>query len=158
MHIDVGKTIEAEIKIPPRPNEIAPRRAYVTKALIEKLGGAEGCLGRTQSVTGGAGVLHSDERSRTVETEMKTDPEGAARINFANKKRAELAMKHGLKRTADEEMEPGGGGDCNPTGRREPHKGSDERGERPSIYSIGIVMRFDADANVTDRRRQAKCG
>ncbi len=58
-----------------------------------------GCLGCTQcqSVIGSAGVVHSEECRRRIETEMKKDPEEAARINIANEKRAEFVMKRGLK-------------------------------------------------------------
>ncbi len=58
---------------------------------------------------GGTGVVHSEECRRRVETEMKKDPDEAARINVANTKRAEFVKKNGLKRIAVEEMEPRGG-------------------------------------------------
>ena len=102
----MGKTIEAEIKVPQTPNEIVPRRGYITKVL---------------------GVVHSEECRRRIETEMKEDPEEAARINVANKKRAEFVMKHGLKGSADE-REPRRGGEGSTTRRREPDQADSSDG------------------------------
>ena len=59
--IEINRDIEAELKLPPRHVDPTPRRVYITKAVVEKLGGTDGCLGCTTALLGGTGVAHNEQ-------------------------------------------------------------------------------------------------
>ena len=51
--IEINKDIEVELKLPPRHVDPNPRRVYITKAVVEKFGGTDGCLDCTTALLGG---------------------------------------------------------------------------------------------------------
>ena len=77
VHIDVYHGITMP-DVPHDANDALPRRAYLTKAILEKFGATDGCPGCTVILLGGSGVVHTDERRKRLEKEMKDDPEKKA--------------------------------------------------------------------------------
>ena len=60
VHIDVDHGITMP-DVPPDANDALPRRAYLTKAILERFGATDGCPGCTVILLGGSGVVHNDE-------------------------------------------------------------------------------------------------
>ena len=58
VHIDVDHGITMP-DVPPDANDALPRRAYLTKAILEKFGATDGCPGCTVIMLGGSGVVHT---------------------------------------------------------------------------------------------------
>ena len=104
--IDINKEIELEVKLPPRSVDPNPRRVYITKAVIEKFGGTEGCLGCTTAMLGGKGVAHSEQCRERMEEHIRRDPTEKERWHTATRKIQEFVNKYGLKR---KDEEPRGG-------------------------------------------------
>ena len=82
-----------------------PRRVYITRAVLNQCGTTDGCVGCANSTIGGTGILHSKERRRRIEKEMKNDPEQRERIQETKRKRREFIEKHAKKFKVDESAE-----------------------------------------------------
>ena len=106
LEIDVDKSIE--LPPPPKRDEDAmPRRVYLTKALLDKYGMTDGCIGCTASAAGGTGVVHSDDCRQRVEDKMKKDPEMRIKLKEVKSKQKNFiekhANKHGARFTVNED-------------------------------------------------------
>ena len=61
-HVDIQVDTSINVDLPkPEPAEAIPRRVYLTKAVLEKYGMTDGCMGCTTSAIGGSGAHHSEE-------------------------------------------------------------------------------------------------
>ena len=74
LEIHVDKSID--LPTPPKiEGDAMPRRVYITKAILEKCGMTDGCMGCVASATGHTAVVHNEECRQRIEGEMKRDPE-----------------------------------------------------------------------------------
>ena len=97
MDIPLDKTID--IPLPPRvEGDSAPRRAYITKAMLDKFGMTEGCMGCTTCAIGGTGVAHSEECRRRIEKMMKADPVQKMKLEEVKTKQRQFIKRHMAKR------------------------------------------------------------
>ena len=72
--VEVNKDIEVELTLPPRYVDPTHRRIYITKAVVDKFGGTDGCLGCTTALLGGTGVAHNEQCRERIEKLMRKDP------------------------------------------------------------------------------------
>ena len=101
--IEINKDIEVELKLPSRHVvPTPPRRVYITKAVVEKFGGTDGCLGCTTALLEGTGVAHNEQCRECIEKLMWKDPSEKERWCTATRRRQELVKKYGLKRMNEE--------------------------------------------------------
>ena len=74
--------------------EAIPRQVCITRAVLEKLGFTDGCLGCTHSAKGSTGIAHSDDCKRRVERKMKQDDVDKARLQESKRKRQSFVSRH----------------------------------------------------------------
>ena len=75
-------------------DESVPRRTYITRALLDKYGVTDSCLGCTSAILGGTGVPHSEECRRRIQRLMREDPEDQGKVREAERKRKAFVDKH----------------------------------------------------------------
>ena len=100
--IEINKEIDLEVKLPPRSVDPNPRRVYITKVVIEKFGGTEGCLGCTTAMLGGKAFAHSEQCRERMEEHIRRDPTEKERWCTATRNIQEFVNKYGLKRKDEE--------------------------------------------------------
>ena len=73
--IEINKDIEVELKLPPRHVDPNPGRVNITKDVVEKFCGTDGCLGCTIALLGGTGVAHNEQCRERIEKLMRKKSE-----------------------------------------------------------------------------------
>ena len=100
LEIEVDKSIE----LPPPPKaeeDPMPRRLYITRALLDKYGMTEGCVGCTMSAMANTGMVHSEACRIRIEKEMKQIPESRMRLKEIKVKQHHFIKKHMKKHNRD---------------------------------------------------------
>ena len=94
-HVDiqVDESLNPDVP-PPKPAEAIPRRVYITRAVLEKYGFTDGCLGCTNSAVRLTGIVHSDECRKRIESAMHQDVVDKARLQESKRKREEFVSRH----------------------------------------------------------------
>ena len=73
----------------------------ITRAVLNQHGMTDGCVGCANSTIGGSAILHSEECRRSIEKDMKNDPEQRERIQETMRKRRDFIERHAKKLKVD---------------------------------------------------------
>ena len=123
VEISIDTDLAPEQPQPAPAGDPIPRRLYLTKAILEKYGVTEGCLGCTNALLGNQGVPHSEECRHRITEMMMADPTDEAKVKEASRRRKEFVSKHQLQER--EQTEPGANVRDGEPGRTSPeHAGS----------------------------------
>ena len=79
---------------PPHRAEAIPMQVRITRAVLEKYGFTDGCLGCTNSAMGSTGIAHSDNFRKRIESKMKQADVDKARLQEPKRKRQEFVSRH----------------------------------------------------------------
>ena len=93
VEIEVDKSLGEDIPLPSRAEPV-PRKVYLTKAILNKYGMTDGCVGCTNAAIGGTGIAHSEECRKRIEKAMQEDHEDREKLKESRKRQMEFANKH----------------------------------------------------------------